>query len=87
MIFLRDDLPERCDLARESNSERRACLGLKARCAFNASEDVNAANPRELHDMPFRLERSAQLHSFGRFLVRRRPFLYTAVKFLPGLCA
>ncbi len=35
---VRDDLLERCDLARESNSERRACSGLKARCAFNASE-------------------------------------------------
>ncbi|EFH28158.1 hypothetical protein GVAMD_0044 [Gardnerella vaginalis AMD] len=34
----RDDLPERCDLAREGNSERRACSRLKARCAFNASE-------------------------------------------------
>jgi len=35
---LRDDLLERCDLARESNSERRACSKLKARGAFNASE-------------------------------------------------
>ncbi|EFH27785.1 hypothetical protein GVAMD_0852 [Gardnerella vaginalis AMD] len=35
---MRDDLLERCDLARESNSERRACSGLKAQCAFNASE-------------------------------------------------
>ncbi|ADB14381.1 hypothetical protein HMPREF0424_1111 [Gardnerella vaginalis 409-05] len=33
-----DDLPERCDLAREGNSERRACSELKAQCAFTASE-------------------------------------------------
>ncbi|PKZ59899.1 hypothetical protein CYJ61_00370 [Gardnerella leopoldii] len=33
-----DDLLERCNLARESNSERRACSELKAQCAFNASE-------------------------------------------------
>ena len=34
----RDDLLERCDLAREGNSERRACSELKAQCAFTASE-------------------------------------------------
>ncbi|ADB14076.1 hypothetical protein HMPREF0424_1093 [Gardnerella vaginalis 409-05] len=38
LFYQRDDLLERCDLVRESNSERRACLELKARCAFNASE-------------------------------------------------
>ena len=35
---VRSDLPERCDLARDGTSERRACLRLKARGAFNASE-------------------------------------------------
>ncbi|EIK78971.1 hypothetical protein CGSMWGv6420B_01371 [Gardnerella vaginalis 6420B] len=82
MILARDDLLERCDLARESNSERRACLGLKARCAFNASEDVNAANPRERHDLPFRLERSARLHSFCRNSVISRHLFYAAAQFL-----
>ena len=36
--YKRDDLPEHCDIACEGNSERRACLKLKAQCAFNASE-------------------------------------------------
>ena len=37
----RDDLPERCDLAREGNSERE--LALKARGAFNASSVASAS--------------------------------------------
>ncbi|EIK82451.1 hypothetical protein CGSMWGv1500E_04571 [Gardnerella vaginalis 1500E] len=43
---MRDDLPERCDLAREGNSERRACSRLKARGAFNASSVASALPAR-----------------------------------------
>ncbi|EPI45945.1 hypothetical protein HMPREF1583_01100 [Gardnerella vaginalis JCP8151B] len=37
---------------------------MKARCDFNASEDVRALRPRERHDLPFRLKRSARFSAF-----------------------